>query len=291
MLADTREAGTRRRPSERWRATLAAGAAALGLAAVAIGAVQREPRGAQVEAIFPTADRLPANLLRLYIVFSEPMSSGEAHARLRLVDERDQTVAGAFLELDEELWDPTGRRLTVLLDPGRIKRGLRANLESGAPLVEGRRYRLEIDGAWRDGHGVPLLRGASKAFSVVAADRTAPQLEAWDVAAPPAGTRLPLVVRFPESLDRALLASAIGVEDCAGETVEGTIHVTDAERRWTFTPSAPWRPGRHQLRVAAEIEDVAGNSPRRLFDTDLSQAIRTDIPSVLRRPVIIRPAS
>jgi hypothetical protein len=227
---------------------------------------------AHVEAIFPSADRLPANLLRFYIVFSAPMSSGEAHTRLRLVDDRGRTVSRAFLELEEELWDPSGRRLTVLLDPGRIKRGLRANLESGAPLVEGRGYRLEIDAAWRDAQGRPLASGHAKAFRTIAADRTSPDVGAWAVAPPVPGTRAALIVRSPEPLDRALLASALTIVDPQGKVVEGAIDVPPGEREWRFTPRARWAWGRHELRVAAELEDVAGNNLRRLFDVDLSRA-------------------
>jgi hypothetical protein len=247
---------------------LAAGAVAAALAGASIAG---SARGAHVEAIYPTPDRLPANLLRFYLVFSAPMSSGEAHTRLRLVDDRGVAVSGAFLELEEELWDPSGRRLTVLLDPGRIKRGLRANLESGAPLVEGRGYRLEIDAAWRDAAGRPLASGLAKAFRAVAADRTSPDVTAWTLATPQPDTRGPLVVRFPEPLDRALLASVLSIVDERGAAVDGTIDVAAGEREWRFTPGAPWASGRYELRVGAELEDVAGNNLRRLFDVDLSR--------------------
>jgi hypothetical protein len=228
--------------------------------------------GTHVEAVFPTADWLPANLLRFYIVFSAPMSSGEAHTRLRLVDDRGRTVSGAFLELEEELWDPSGRRLTVLLDPGRIKRGLRANLESGAPLVEGRGYRLEVDAAWRDAEGRPLARGHAKAFRAIAADRTSPDVGAWALAPPVPGTRAAFIVLFADPLDRALVASALTVVNPQGQVVDGAIEVAAGEREWRFTPTAPWALGRHELRVATELEDVAGNNLRRLFDVDLSRA-------------------
>lgn len=224
-----------------------------------------------VEGIYPTADRLPANLLRLYVVFSSPMSMGESRAHVRLLDEAGRPVSRAFLELEEELWDASGRRLTVLFDPGRIKRGLRANLESGPPLVTGRRYRLEIDAGWRDGRGQPLRAGASKTFDVVAADRTVPSVDAWAIDAPAANTRAPLVLRFGEALDRALLSSAIVVEDPAGVPVRGSIEVAPGEESWSLTPERAWAPGHHVLRVSAELEDVAGNNLHRLFDADLSR--------------------
>ena len=51
----------------------------------------------------------------------------------------------------------------------------------------------------------------------------------------------------------------------------GAIDVGPGERVWTFTPERPWSAGRYTLRVAGELEDVAGNSLRRLFDTDLTR--------------------
>lgn len=249
------------------------------------------PGPSHVEAIYPTADQLPANTLRFYIVFSAPMSAGEAHERLRLVNDRGQVVPGAFLELEEELWDPTGRRLTVLLDPGRIKRGLRANLESGAPLIEGRSYRLEVDPGWRDARGVPMSGGHVKAFRAGPDDRTSPDVEAWTLQAPAAGTRQPLIVRFAEPLDRALLASAVQVVTEAG-VVEGEIDVRESEREWRFTPHDVWTSGRYGLRVEAELEDVAGNNLHRVFDVDVSRGSAPSGASAFRvRPFDIRPGT
>ncbi len=36
-------------------------------------------------------------------------------------------------------------------------------------------------------------------------------------------------------------------------------------------PQAPWAVGGYELRVATELEDVAGNNLHRLFDVDLSR--------------------
>jgi hypothetical protein len=204
------------------------------------------------------------------VVFSASMSIGEARDRVRLVEANGRRVEGAFLELQEELWDPTRRRLTLLFDPGRIKRGLRGHEELGAPLRAGHRYRLEIDGGWRDGRGRPLGSGFSHELVVGPDDREAPEPSTWHLD-PPSGATAPLIVRFAEPLDRALLASRMAVEDAAGRRLTGTIAVDDGDRRWQFTPSEAWRPGPHQLRVAPDLEDVAGNSLRRLFDADLTR--------------------
>ena len=236
--------------------------------------------------IYPTAERLPSNLLRLYLVFDRPMSTGEARAHLRLLDEAGRTVERAFLQLDEELWDASGRRLTVLFDPGRIKRGLRANLESGPPLLEGRRYTLVVDGGWRDAGGRPLAAGVSKVFETIAPDRALPVVDEWTLETPAAGTQTPLVLRFPEVLDRALLSSAIAVVDSAGETVRGDIDVLPGEQTWTFTPARVWRQGTYSLRVSSELEDVAGNSLHRVFDAEVQgdDSTTARVPAVLTRP-------
>ena len=235
--------------------------------------------------IYPTAERLPANLLRLYLVFDGAMSTGESRAHLRLVDDGGREVQRAFLQLEQELWDRSGRRLTVLFDPGRIKRGLRANVESGPPLVEGRRYRLVVDGGWRYADGRPLGRAVSKAFEAGAPDRTAPDIDAWAIEPPSPGTRASLVLRFPEILDRALLSSGIDVVGPAGEPIRGDIGVAPGERDWAFTPERAWRTGEYRIRVSAQMEDVAGNSLLRVFDAEMigSHAVEEDVPSFLMR--------
>ena len=55
-----------------------------------------------------------------------------------------------------------------------------------------------------------------------------------------------------------------------GRRVPGSIDVRDGDRTWVFVAASPWRPGGYGLRVSTELEDVAGNSLRRLFDTDLT---------------------
>ena len=114
---------------------------------------------ARVERLYPSGDVLPSNQLRLYIYFSTPMSRGEAGQRIRMLDENGKVLPGVFLP-GEELWAPDFRRLTMTLDPGRIKRGLTSNEAMGPPIVEGKRYTLTIDRDWPDARGVRMLPGS-----------------------------------------------------------------------------------------------------------------------------------
>ena len=91
---------------------------------------------ARVEHVYPSRNLLPSNQLKLYIYFSAPMSRGEASKRIHWLDRNGKRMELPFL-IAEELWDPDQRRLTLFFDPGRIKRGLDANVELGPPIREG----------------------------------------------------------------------------------------------------------------------------------------------------------
>jgi len=221
---------------------------------------------ARVEHVYPSASVLPANELKLYIYFSAPMSRGEAWKHIHLLDDAGQPVPLAFLELDQELWDPGNRRLTVLFDPGRIKRGLVPTNELGSPIVEGKHYKLAIDRDWHDAQGVRLVEGFEKAFTGGPSDRTPPDPKHWRVIAPKAGTAEPLIVEFPKPMDYALLQRMIDVPG-----VIGKITVDRDETRWMFTPDAPWKAGAYRLIADNLLEDIAGNHLDRAFDVDLQQ--------------------
>jgi len=221
----------------------------------------------RVEHIYPSADILPANELKLYIYFSAPMSRGEAWQHIHLLDESGKPVPLAFLELEQELWDPGYQRLTVLFDPGRIKRGLAPTNEIGSPIVEGKHYKLVIDRDWHDARRVPLIESFQKRFTGGPSDRIPPDPRHWIVTAPKADTSEPLTVEFPKPMDYALLQRMLDVRG-----VEGHMSVDRNETRWIFTPSAPWKTGTYYLVADPLLEDIAGNHLDRAFDVDLQQA-------------------
>jgi hypothetical protein len=218
--------------------------------------------------MYPSVDVLPANQLKLYIGFSAPMARGEAWRRLHLIDDKGARVEVPFLEIEQELWDPEGMRLTVLFDPGRIKRGLASLDEEGPALEEGRAYSIQIDREWRDAQGTPLERGFEKRFRVGAQDREPPETSTWRINSPPAGTTEPLIVRFPEPMDYALLLRLLNVPG-----VEGKVLVGGEEKEWQFTPAQPWHPGRYELVADTWLEDLAGNRLGRPFDLDTFERV------------------
>jgi len=252
-------------------------------------AVFRVPKGSPVEAVFdsrqappvsstvvehvyPSIDLLPDNQLKFYLHFSAPMSRGEAWRRIHLLDQNGVAVELPFLEVDQELWDREYRRLTVLFDPGRIKRGLLPLQEVGPAIQAGKSYTLLIDKDWLDARGVPLQEGFRKPFRVGPAERTPPDPAKWRVTAPRAGTLDPLVLDFRKSMDWAL---SLRLLDIPG--VRGTAVLEGNETQWRFTPESPWKAGSYKIVIDTSLEDLAGNRIGRPFDVDVFEKVTAKI--------------
>lgn len=223
----------------------------------------------QVTAIYPTTEQWPANQLRFYIHFSGPMTRGVAYRHIQLLDDAGNRIEQPFVEFDQELWDPGVRRLTVLFDPGRIKRGLG---DTEPPLVPGRRYILRIDPAWPDASGRPLAGAFERRIAAVEEVRLPVDPKAWTVT-PPKSRDGPLVIDFPRPLDNALARRTISVPG-----MEGDVDLQRDETRWVFQPARRWERGEHQIRVDGILEDLAGNRLHRLFDVDTSKAAQNQPP-------------
>lgn len=231
------------------------------------------PPAPRVAAVYPSAATLPENQLKFYLHFSQPMSRGNAYEHLRLLDADGTVLDLPFLELGEELWNPAGDRLTLLLDPARVKQGLKPREESGPVLAAGKRYTLLVDRDWRDAAGQSLATEFRKTFRVVSADETCPAPETWRLVVPRARSQSPLVVHFGESLDHALLERMLWITDERGGPLNGEIKIGDGETSWSFRPDQPWQPGHYKLTADTLLEDLAGNNIARPFELDRGRAV------------------
>lgn len=225
--------------------------ARLGLVAAALllsAEASSTPHGGPV--VRPTGVSVPANLLRLSIAFARPPQGGVL-SRLALVRDDGSKVEEPFL--DQELWSPDGRILTVLMHPGRVKTGLIANESLGRALMPGHTATLTFDGRrigrWR----------------IAAPDVAPPDPSAWRVAAPPAGSRETLVVGLDGPVD-AMSADLIAVRDAGGARVAGTAQLGAGETVWRFTPRESWRAERYTVVAAPDLEDPSGNRPGQDFE-------------------------
>jgi hypothetical protein len=232
------------------------------------GGVPVPPRApsTRVLMVTPSAPVWPENVLKLYVTFSASMRIGVAWDNLRIRDQSGAAMGGMFVEIDQELWDPSGRRLTVLFDPGRIKRGLVDNINEGPPLAVGGNYTLEIDATWRDAAGGLLVESFAKSITVAAPLRAPIDPSAWRLT-PPARPTDPLIIDFDRLMDAALTPWAITVRRDAA-MVACDAELERDETRLVFSPHRPWTPGRYCLHAADILEDIAGNRIGRPFDID-----------------------
>jgi hypothetical protein len=223
-------------------------------------------------AIYPTADTLPENLLKIYLKFSQPMEEGSSLRRIGLIKNDRDTMKGTFLDLQPELWNNDGTVLTLWLDPGRVKRDLIPNKELGAPLRTGEKYALYVSKSWRSKNGTALKDGLTKKFITVMRDDESPSPDKWKLKIPIAGTKDPLEIDLIEALDYSLLNDAILLKDANNNVVKGEIQLRRNERSWKFLPSELWKAGDYSLNIETRLEDVAGNNINRPFDRDLKHS-------------------
>ena len=223
--------------------------------------------------MYPTADEVPVNLLKIYVHFSDRMSEGWAKRAVRVRrGDNDEPLDDVFLPMEPELWDSERCRLTLLLDPGRIKRGLVPNLEAGYPLLEGVPIVVGVDSGFRDAGGQRLLAGAERRYRVGPASRARVDPTQWRLNRPATGSTEPLIVELDRPLDHALLDHCLRVSDAIGAPVAGRGVIAEAERKWRFEPNGTWEAGRYALVIDPILEDLAGNSLSRVFDRDLTRA-------------------
>jgi len=224
----------------------------------------------RVLAIHPSAPEIPRNHLRLYLHFSAPMSEGRVESHVHLVDaDTGAPLAAALLPMDPELWDPDRRRVTVLFDPARIKRGLAPHEEAGYPLRVGVPVEVVVDPGFTDALGLPLVDAARRRYEVGGDVRSRVDPRAWRLHVPAAGTVEALRVDFDRPLDHALLQHCLVVTGPGGDPIEGRASVAEGESGWRLTPATPWQPGRHAVVADGMLEDLAGNSVTRVFDREL----------------------
>ena len=250
------------------------------------------PPGEQprITTIYPSASALPENQLRFYLHFATPMSRGEAYEHLSLLKADGKPVLRPFLEIGEELWDTSGTRLTLLIDPGRIKRGLSPREEHGPVLEAGGKYTLLVSKGWHDASGQSIADDFRKTFTAGPPVETAIDTKAWKITAPPFGTKEPLVVTFPHPLDRALVERTITLIGPDDKPVAGEVTVGKDERSWHFKADRAWVAGRHELVIDTTLEDLAGNRIGRPFEVDqFDQVDRTSQPEFARLPFEIAP--
>ena len=206
-------------------------------------------RAALRASVHPSGDTVPENLLRIELRLAAPLRSPLDLSKVKLRDAAGQEIADPFLDLP--LPSADGRRVVLLLHPGRVKSGVGPNVALGRALHEGDVVTLEVD----DPAIGPPLR---KRWRVTAFDDRLPSPAQWLIAAPVAGTRDPLVVQLGLPIS-ASAEGLIAVRGPAGSRLPGHTALGAGDTRWRFTPARPRQPGAHALVTHPDLESPAGN--------------------------------
>lgn len=221
---------------------------------------------AKVVDIYPSANELPENLLRFYFYFNTPMKKGQALKHIQLIDAAGIIDNHAFMEFKQELWSADGKRLTILFDPGRIKRGVSTNMELGPALLEGKTYKLIISVTWEDVYGQALAVNTTKEFVVTKAYRHQINVTELEIQKPKANTNEALHIHFDRIIDHALVHSMIRLEDTNKKLIAGHWETSEEEKIVQFIPKEPWKKGTYRITMDSRMEDVTGNNLNNLLD-------------------------
>lgn len=230
-----------------------------------ITACELRPKNPTVQAVYPSSNVVPENLLRMYVKFSQPMKTVGNLEKIKLLDEHGKEVKHVFFNNVHELWNGEQTQLTLILDPSRVKTGLEAHNALGRALKPGKKYTLLIEGLEDVAHQ-KMERPFKKEISVTEADLHPPDITEWDIIFPKADTQDVLKIVFPEMLDHNSLQQRLIITDLDKHPIKGGVTTEIQETEWHFRPDQQWETGEYILHVSTRLEDPSGNNLNGLFD-------------------------
>ncbi len=219
--------------------------------------------------IRPVSKQWPENLLRVYLHFNRPMARGESSKFIQIKDETGRILIQPFLELDQELWDRDGKRLTLLFDPGRVKSGLKPREEDGAILEKGHQYTIHVAKGWPDARGVAMEKPLEQTFMVGPADHEPVEPRLWTIKPPQAKASSAVEIQFHQPVDTGMAMRLISVLESGECPLDGKAEISADGLIWKFTPVVKWSPGLHFIEVDPVLEDPSGNQVGRPFERDM----------------------
>ena len=232
---------------------------------IVLAACQNQVDAPLVRAVYPTSNVLPENLLRMYVQFSRPMKMIGNIEKIKLTDEFGTEVSNVFFNNAKELWNREQTQLTLILDPARVKTGLKANEVLGYIIKPNMNYTLIIEGL-EDVYHQKMVTSFQKHISVEKADVTIPETKNWKLAIPKVNSRKSFEVSFLEILDYNSLKQRLIITDNENHPIEGVVSIKKQETQWSFQPKYHWKPGEYMLCVNTRLEDPSGNNLNGLFD-------------------------
>lgn len=206
---------------------------------------------------FPSTAVVPANLLRLHLVFSAPMATRDLSGLVHLLDSAGTDRTDLLLPLDADSWNADRTRCTFIVDPAKP-----------GSLIDGELYTLAVEERWLDAHGLPLKQPYRRVMTIGPPDQLAIDPKAWRVELPEAGSTRPLVIIFPEALDYESMIDAFSIIGPDRKLVAGQAAIGAGESVWTFVPDEAWPAGAYSIAIATALSDPSGNTVGETFEPE-----------------------
>jgi len=225
----------------------------------------RHSGGVNITNIYPTSNEIPENCLRFYIYFDSPMREGNALNFIKLFDQQDNEISHVFFDNVHELWTPDHKRLTLLLDPGRVKSGLQANAAMGRAFTEKNTYRLVVTKGFEGLNGYKMTSDYVKTFTAIREDRKGLDINQWHFEYPKNKTDS-LKIDFKESVDHVSANHYILIVDSHGTVIPTIVDLQKNEKKVIFKPVSNWVKGTYRILINHRFEDIAANNINGAFD-------------------------
>ncbi|WP_299896465.1 Ig-like domain-containing protein [uncultured Aquimarina sp.] len=221
-----------------------------------------------VEEIYPTSSKLPSNILKWYIKFSNPINRNNVYDYFHFINAKGDTLSRAILPLENILINRDKTLVTLWIEPGRQKRKLIPNQLLGSVFTPRENYRIIISKNIKDSNGVSMQKDYIKSFSIIDADRSKPNISQWHIEHPKKESLSPLIIKCYEPLDYGSVLENINIS-YKNQIIRGTWELSNNERIIQFLPKKKWKLGNYQINFNKTIEDLAGNNLSRLFDNEI----------------------
>lgn len=221
-----------------------------------------------VEKVYPTSSKIPSNILKWYIKFSNPINRNNIYDYFHFINSKGDTLSRAILPLENILINEDKTLVTLWIEPGRQKRKLIPNQLLGSVFTSGESYRIVISKSIKDSNGISMQKDYIKDFLIENADRSQPKISEWNVKIPEKESFAPLFIQCNESLDYGSVINNISISH-KEQVIKGTWRLLNNEKTIKFIPKNKWQLGGYRINLNQIIEDLAGNNLSRLFDNEI----------------------
>jgi hypothetical protein len=211
------------------------------------------------------------------------MKSGQVKEKVFLENSNGERDDYAFLPTPIELWDTSQTRLTLLFDPGRVKKQVGPNQALGAPLKANQRYRLVVAKGMMAATGIATNQDHILEVKVGPAERRRLVMNKWKIVTPLAGSQSPIKIHFDRVIDPSNTLRNLHIEFPDSTKITGFAKIVG--QTWEFTPDAFWHAGEYRIVAARSLEDIAGNRLNTAFDS-IAGTSKSDPEFAIRRVTI-----